>query len=690
MKKGFLWLGLFLVCGAALALSSGRRPASPMSIQPDFGSPPLYFIPNTGQTDPKALFFAKTGDSTLWLTRDGLTFDDGAVSRLIFGGANKNVEVAASDPADYRVSYFYGRDESEWLTDLPTSRSVTYKNLYEGIDLKIYGAERRVEYDWIVKPGGRPDRIRWAYASVLTTSLDREGNLVAETAMGRLVHRRPACYQVIDGRKVDVQAAFRKTGNDEYGFAVGPYDDGRELVIDPVVLVFSTYLGGGGWDEAFSISIDKTGAVYVEGYTASSDFPPAHQTKPRQDTFVSKLSADGKSLIYSAFFPTAGYPEGAPPSIIVSGTGAVYLAGAVFSHNFPVKNAFQKAFGGGFGDAFLLELAPNGKSLVFSTFLGGSDIDNLGYVALDEGGFIYVAGMTSSKNFPVKNALQKSLAGDGNAFISKFSPDGQSLVYSTFLGSSGFDYLGGMAIDGSGSVYVCGFTNASDFPVKNAFQNKSRGSGETFISKLAPSGQALVYSSYLGGPAYDMASGLSVDGTGAAYITGYTAGAFPLKNAFQPKRKGGLEGFVSKVAPDGQGLVYSTFLGGSGTDYTFGIAVDGNGAAHIVGCTYSYDWPLKKPFKNKISGSVDAFLSILSPNGRSLLYSTYLGGQYKDSARCILVDLKGTIFIAGSTNSPDFPLLMPYQKKFAGKQDVVVMKFSNGSTSLRSSAPRYR
>jgi hypothetical protein len=683
MKKGVAWIGLFLAWGAALAVPGGTRSTAAPSVDPDFGLPPLYFIPNKGQTDQQALFYAKTGTYTLWLTRDGLTFDDGAVSRLIFKDANPGAQVSAADPADYRVSYFYGRDESEWLTDIPTSRAVIYKNVYDGIDLKVYGAERQVEYDWIVKPGARPDRIRWAHSGVSKASLDHEGNLVAETPSGRLVHRRPAAYQIIDGRRVDVQAAFRMLGDGEYGFAVGPYDAGGDLVIDPVVLVFSTFLGGSDWEEAFSISIDKTGAIYVEGFTTSSDFPPIRQAKPRQDTFVSKLSADGKSLIYTAYFPTAGYPEGTFPSIIASGTGAVYLAGTTFTRNFPVKNAFQKAYGGGGWDGFLLELAPSGKSLVFSTFLGGSSFDSLGGVGLDEAGSIYVAGMTASKNFPVKNAFQKSLAGNSNLIISKFSPDGQSLVYSTFLGSSGFDILAGMAIDGAGSVYVCGYSNAADFPLKNAFQAKSRGSGETFISKLAPSGQALVYSSYLGGPAYDYAMGLALDGSGAAYIAGVTVGAFPLKNAFQPKRKGGREGFVSKVAPDGHSLVFSTYLGGSGDDYPLGIAVDGSGAAHVVGCTYSPNWPLKYPLKDKISGSVDAFLSILSPSGKSLLHSTYLGGQYKDAARCILVDLKATIYAAGSTNSPDFPMLKPYQKAFAGKQDAIILKFTNGSASPR-------
>jgi hypothetical protein len=144
MKTASGGLGLSLILDAAIALSGGPRSAAPLSVDPDFGSPPLYFIPNKGQIDPQALFYAKTGGYTLWLTKEGLSFDDGAGSRLLFLGANKNIEVAAVEPADYRVSYFYGRDESEWLTDVPTSRAVVYRNLCDGIDLKVYGAEKRL------------------------------------------------------------------------------------------------------------------------------------------------------------------------------------------------------------------------------------------------------------------------------------------------------------------------------------------------------------------------------------------------------------------------------------------------------------------------------------------------------------------------------------------------------------------
>jgi len=680
VKKVIVCIGLFLVGGLALALSSGTQPASTLSVQPDFGCPPLYFFPNRGQTDHRALFYAKTGGYTLWLTEDGLTFDDGSVSRLIFKNANPNTEVSASDLADYRVSYFYGVDESAWSTDLPTSRAVVYRNLYDGIDLKVYGAERQVEYDWIVEPGAQADQIRWTYAGVSKMSLDPNGNLVVETPSGRLVHLRPVCYQVIDGRKVDVEAAFRKTASGEYGFAVGSYDARYDLTIDPVVLVFSTFLGGRGKDYNSSIAVDKTGAVYITGYTESPDFPLASKTGARNDIFVSKLSADGKSLIYSAFFPRANIKivESAPPKIAIDGTGAVYIAGRVYTHKFPVKNAIQETFGGGRSDAVILELTPDGKSLVFSTYLGGSGADAAKGIALDAAGSIYVGGDTFSQDFPVKKAFQESIAGSFDVFISKLSPSGQSLVYSTFLGSSNYEILEGLAVDNTGSAYISGLTMGQDYPVKNPFQNKHGGGViDTFISKLAPSGKDLVYSSYLGGSSDDQAADLAIDRTGAAYVLGVTKGGFPVKNAFRNTPAGEQDGFLTKFAPDGRSLVYSTYLGGAGLDAATSIAVDRSGAAYITGNTISSNWPLKNPYQGKFKGKVDAFLTILVPNGRSLIYSTYLGDNYEDYGTGIAVDLKGGIYISGWTGSHEFPVLKSYQMTYAGHFDIFIAKFSS-------------
>jgi hypothetical protein len=313
-----------------------------------------------------------------------------------------------------------------------------------------------------------------------------------------------------------------------------------------------------------------------------------------------------------------------------------------------------------------------------------------GSVGLDPSGAIYVGGRTGSKNFPIKNAFQKSLAGPDDIFISKLAPSGKSLVYSTLLGSSKLEWFSGLAVDGKGSVYVTGTTYGTDFPVKNAFQTKYGGGGDVFITKLASSGKALVYSSFLGGRAYDLAMGVAVDGSGAAYITGSTLGSFPVKNAFQKTHVGSADGFATKVASDGKSLIYSTYLGGPGADCPCGIAADGSGAACIVGYTQSSNWPVKYLYQGEFKGSSDAFLSVLAANGQSLLYSTYLGGRYEDYGSSLALDLKGGIYISGWTKCGHFPLLNPFQKTYAGNYDIFVTKFSSGSPAGRPLAPRTR
>ncbi len=676
----FLFIGLSVVLGVSTSVSMPSARLVPAGAGADA---PLYFVPNRGQTSPEVLFYAQKPGLTLWLTTKGLAIDRSdpaggrsskrAVSRLLFLGARKDAQASALDTAGYGVSYFYGSDEAEWRTDIPTSRAVIYRDVYDGIDLKVYGNEREVEYDWIVRPGADPARIRFAIEGEERAALDRDGNLVVGTSQSGLRILRPASYQVLDGRKVKVASSFR--GRDgAFGFEIGPYDRRSALIIDPLVLAYSTYLGGRGEEWGYSIAVDASGAAYVAGFTDSLNFPPVTVTKPRKDVFVSKLASDGKSLLYSAFFPS-DTDQARLPKLIVDGTGAVYLAGVAVSRQFPVKNAFQKTFKGGWSDAYFLKLAPSGKSLVFSSYLGGKGYDSGIAIAVDAAGYVFVGGQTDSRDFPVKNAIQSSSAGRRDVFIAKFTPDGKSLVFATYLGSSGDDALGGLIIDGQGAVYVTGGAGAG-FPLKNPFQKTWGGGGEdAFISKLAASGDKLVYSSYLGGPQSERAQALAVDGSGAAYITGYTNGGFPIKNAFQKSRKGSEEGFVTKVASDGSGLAYSTYLGGSGWDMTFDIAVDGKGAAYVFGSTGSRDFPLKNPYQSALKGRQDAFLIVFAPSGKSLISSTFLGGLYREDWGGLALDSTGGIYVVGTTNSPDFPVLKAYQKALAGDYDAFVLKF---------------
>lgn len=557
----FLVLTTLIVFAAAAA----HRPAR-LTLDQSFGPTPLYFISNQGQTVPEARFYARTRDYTLWLTKQGLIFDgtDGAASSLIFKNANADVDISASDPSDYRVSCFCGTNESDWITDVPTSRAVLYKNLYNGIDLRVYGTEKEIEYDWVVRPGADPSNIRFTYEGAPAAKIDASGDLVVSAASGEFRHRKPAAYQVIDGKRIAVAASFHKISDIGYGFALGAYDSRFDLIIDPLVLVYSTYLGGYSADIADSVAEDKTGAIYISGYTDSLDFPPYHVSQPRRDLFVTKFSPDGQTLVYSDFFPVG--LSSTDNALAVDDKGSAYLVGSTSSRSFPLKNAFQTT-NHGHNDAFFLKLTPNGKGLVFSSYLGGSQYETGSYVALDASGYIYVAGNTNSSDFPTLKAYQKTYGGTMDVFVSKFTPDGKSLVYSTYLGTSATNYVGGLAADSAGAAYVVGVTQSTGFPVKNAFQPKfGGGSNDGFFTKLSSAGDQLVYSSYLGGSGNESCNRIAVDEAGAAYITGMASGPFPIKNAFQPSRKGSQDAFVTKVAPDGQTLIYSTYLGGAGTD----------------------------------------------------------------------------------------------------------------------------
>ncbi len=643
----------------------------------EFGGSPLFFVPNAGQADSKALYYARSEGGTIWLTRDGLVFGRSAASRLIFRNANPDVRLRAEDPTGYCVSYFYGRDESEWRTGIPTTRAVRYENIYDGIDLRVYGTGRRVEYDWIVKPGARPDQIRLAYEGVLRTGLDREGNLAVETPESRILHSKPTAYQVVGNRRRSVEATFRATDKGEYGFAVGVYDASRELVLDPLVLVASTYLGGSDSDFASATALDPTGAVYVAGYTLSADFPPTVQTLPRLDVFVTKFAPGGRSLVYSAFFSYGRFAEMCGMSMAVDAKGSAYLTGKTESRHFPVKNAFQTTLKGGW-DAFILKLAPSGKSLAYSSYLGGAGAECGFGLAVDGSGAAYIGGWTSSRDFPVKNAYQTSGGGGHpDCFITKVAASGKSLVYSTYLGSTGSSVCAGLAVDGAGAAYITGQTVSHAFPVKSAFQKAFGGGGtDAFISKLSPAGDSLVYSSYLGGSGYDTGWAVAVDGTGAAYLAGATNGSFPVKNAFQKTRKGGYDGFVAKAAPDGKSLVYASYLGGRGNEQALRIAVDASGAAYVAGSTGSLDFPVKNPYQGSLKGSLDGFLAVVAPQGQSLSLSTLLGGIYRDICSGIALDGQGSIYLAGETNSPDFPVVDPYQKNLKKDNDAFLAIFS--------------
>ncbi|GAA0341645.1 SBBP repeat-containing protein [Actinoallomurus spadix] len=510
------------------------------------------------------------------------------------GGAADPV-IAGGSPLAGRVNYLRGRDRAAWRTNIPTYREVTERGVYRGVDLRWYGTRQGLEYDVTVAPGVDPGKVRFAIGGLRARPhLTGRGDLVLPTALGDVVQRAPQAYQVVNGRPRPVAARFTLAGADQVGFALADHDRGRPLIIDPR-LDYSTYLGGTGYDEGNGIVVDSAGSAYVTGDTNSADFP--------------------------------------------------------------VERAVQRRLRGGF-DTFITKLDPTGTALVYSTYLGGSGEDLGIGIALDSAGAAYVTGETDSDDFPVTSgAFQTGYHGNGDAFVTKLDPSGGALAYSTYLGGGENDQADGIGVDASGDAYVAGYTYSGDFP-RTTGPSMSGGT-DAFAARLGPTGGTLLYSRYLGGSDYTEADGLAVDASGNAYLTGLTASSdFPTTaGAVQGSPGGALDAFVTELSPADGALIYSTYLGGTGSELGYEIAVGSSGNAYVTGVTDSTDFPTTAgAFQTTFRGGyTDAFVTALGPTGGALVYSTYLGGARDDQGDGIAVDASGDAFVTGATDSRNFP-----------------------------------
>jgi uncharacterized repeat protein (TIGR01451 family) len=542
-----------------------------------------------------------------------------AVVRMRLAAARATATMAAMDELPGRVNYFIGNDPKKWQTNIRTYAKVRSRNVYRGVDLVYYGNQQQLEYDFVVAPGADPKVIRFKIDAQDSAGkseqprLDADGDLVLGHAADEIRFRKPVVYQPAMQGKDSVEGHYALKNN-EIGFEVAAYDHRRPLIIDPGVL-YSTYLGGFGDDYGAAIAADSSGNAYVTGETSSLKFPHS-------------------------------------------------------------PGALQGTNHGGH-DAFVVKLNAAGSALIYSTYLGGSSNDGGHGIAVDASGSAYVTGLTVSGDFPTVNPLQLTSHGV-DAFVAKLNADGSALVYSTYLGGSGSDGGSGIAVDASGNAYVTGGTGSTDFPTVNPLQPTNHGGGDAFVLKLNAAGSALVYSTYLGGSGYDGGSHIAVDTGGNAYVAGGSQSTdFPTVNPLQPTNHGNLNAFVAKLNASGSALVYSTYLGGSGSNFDAadGIAVDAGGNAYVVGFTSSTDFPTVDPLMPQFQGgNYDAFVAKLNADGSALVYSTYLGGSNSDVGQAIAVDGSGNIYVTGYTNSTNFPTAYPLEPNYHAQNDAFVVK----------------
>ncbi len=682
----------WLVCVAL----TGTIPVLAHKVIQPFAEIPLSFEANQGQANSHVKFLSRGNGYSIFLSSSGTTLvSNDMVLHMKVAGANRLTHISGLDELPGRSNYFIGGDPKKWHTNVPNFASVKYAEVYSGIDLIYYGNHRELEYDFVVAPGADPDVIHFGIAEARGTEIDEQGDLVIRTRNRVIRWKKPVIYQESNGSRRMIKGGYRRREGAQVGFQIGNYDRSKPLVIDPVLsTVFSTYLGGSGPDVALGVGVDAAGNIYVVGYTSGSDFPTknafqAESNGGPEDVFVTKFSPGGTQLLYSTYVGGSGRDFGW--GIAVDAAGDAYVTGETTSGDFPAVHSIQQIAAGS-THCFAFKLNPSGSTLIYSTQFGGTpqpptpgtldEQDQSWAIAVDASGNAYVAGDTSSKDFPVVNAIQPANAGGEDAFVAKINPTGNQFIYSTFLGGSFGDSIKSIAVDASGNAYVTGGTSSADFPVTNAYQRSSKNQMATgFVAKLNAAGSGLVYSTYLGGSGSEAALGIAVDGSGDAYVAGQTSSVdFPVVNAFQPylaSQQGNV--FITKFDAAGSTLIYSTFLGGSGGDTGFGIALDANGNAYVTGITGSSDFPQAAPLAPDVAGDPGvSFIAKLSPTGNALVFSSYFGGSFEgffQSSSAVAVDSAGHAYIAGATSSATFPAINAVQPQNAGNLDAIVAEF---------------
>ena len=656
---------------AAESAATDSAATTTASAQTTIASIPLAFERNVGQADARVDYLARgngygvalTGGDAVLGVQNG---DASQVLLLHLVGANTDATAVGEDLLAARSNYLIG-GQGQWHTDIANYGGVRYDNVYDGVDLRYYGNQRQLEYDFIVRAGASADAIKLSFDGVQNIAVADNGDLVLtlDSAGHSISFKAPVAYQDgPDGREA-VASRYCIEQDGTVGFEVGTYDASRQLVIDPV-LSYGTYFGGTGGDVANSIAVDTAGNVYLTGFTpGNTGLAGVLGLGGGNQVFVTKLSPDLSSAIYTAYVGGSGDDFGG--SIAVDASGSAYVTGGTQSSDFPTVSAYQSSItSSGLlttpQDAFVFKLNAAGNALVYSTYLGGSGTSDAGWgIALDAAGNAYVAGVASSADFPITAGAADTAYSGGEAFAAKLSPAGNTLIYSSFIGGNGAETGYGIAIDAAGDAVVTGNTSSTNLPTTaTAFQSSYAGNTDIFVAKLNSAGSAFTYLSYVGGSSIDIAYNVTLDGAGKIYLTGQTSSSnFALSsNAFQTALRGSTDAFVTVLDPSvggSAGLIYSTFLGGSNNvEAGLGIGVDAGGRIYIAGQTDSSNFQVTAgAYKTTNASKADAFVVMIDPHAaaaNSLVYGSYFGGT-KDDYGDMGVYSNGKFYIAGDTLS---------------------------------------
>lgn len=702
----------------------------------NLGTRSLWFEAGHGQTG--AAQFSARGSNLEFIVEPTqaqftLRKSDGTTAsctmRLV--GAATTASISGNAELAGKVNYLLGNNPSQWQTGVPTFAQVRVEQIYPGVSVVYYGNEQQLEYDFNLAAGVNPNVIALRFEGAENIAVNSQGELVVSLKGGKIIQHQPVAYQSIHGLRQEITAGYKILDANTAVFTLGSYNHTLPLVIDPI-LSYSTFFGGNYGDTARAVAVDGSGSIYIAGSTLSTVFSNGipfstsgafqtanHGGTVTGDAFVAKFNNSGSNLVYLTYLGGSGNETAL--GLAVDNSGNAYLTGWTDSPDFPTKQARQGTIGGqifhGFylTDAFVSELNSNGTALVYSTYLGGNNIDVATAIAVDTNGAAYITGYTSSTNFPVTtNAYRTHLTCTNNgipntynfsAFVAKIAPNGTNLDYGSYLGGTNYDQATGIALDPAGNIYVAGFTASTNFPATNALTGFKHLNGSTtttpafdaFACRFQSNFASLVYSTYLGGTNNDQATAITADASGNAYVVGWTVSTnFPyttnaltsfgtnspsfvhtntLSSAFATNA------FLTKIQWDGTNtsIGFSAMFGGIGIDVANGVALDTNNNIYIVGSASSTNFPVTRAsligsLRATNSGGSDVFVTAFKADGSALLYSTYLGGSQNDFGYGIAVDAAGNAYITGQTLSTNFPNFAARQKSLNGTNDAFLVK----------------
>jgi hypothetical protein len=583
---------------------------------------PLTFVANRGQARSDVKYLASGSLANLYFTRRGVVFWPKFHEATKTPTARRSPILMTFLGARSRMSIDVDGElqgtvnvlrgkQRSWIQNIPTFSKLVYRQVYDKVDAVFYGNSVGFEYDLEIAPGGTANKVKIAFEGSDSVLIEPDGSLRVNKDGMHLKFHKPIAYQSSGGVRSRVDVHYIKTGERRIGFQLGDYDKTREVVIDPV-FAFSTFLGGSDFDNANGIAVASDGSIVVVGVSNSMDYPLANPYQPTMN---------------------------------------------------------------GTGDVIITKINPSGSSIAYSTFLGGLGSESGSSVGIDASGRVYIAGRTSSPDFPLVNPVQPGVPLGNNGFISVLNSSGNALEFSTCLGGAGNDWINSIDVNQDGAFAIAGLTESSDFPTHSAFQPNMAGRNDAFVARFSPTWN-LIFSTYLGGAGFERANTIDLDVNGNSYIGGSTGSPdFPVVLGLQPNNAGSDDIFITKLTPSG-GVAFSTYVGGSGSDSASDITVDTEMNVYLTGYTTSTNFPTV--------GGGDAFVAKLLPSGAGFAFFRIFGGSMYDSASALAFGNANDLVVVGTTISENFPLLYPLQSNYAGFHDAFMLRVNRLSGDMLS------